>query len=185
MSSDKGSSGAGFYFALCLSSSVYALSALQAFVKRRQQAQRGDEAQNENDSERRGDAEQFETPQPEAIMLVLAAGIGLLTGSGVTVFKSAIEFVYQGFYQGGFGEVSKEMLSVVPALGGALVCIISVAVATRGGFSPGIKGSFEEIESKSPFYLLNSVSKTLAAIVTLGTGNSLGPEGKMRGCMRC
>ena len=90
-------------------------------------------------------------------------------------------------------------LPFIPALGGVLVALLS---KLGGGFPPGLKGVIESTDKSSGniddadydaakakemtpssaayhpiFYQFRFLKKTLAAIITLGTGSSLGPEG--------
>ena len=131
----------------------------------------------------------------------IAALIGALTGLAVAGFKLSIDEIRQFCYGGNLNVVFPDGIIytpfyAVPFLGAVLVSMLSLT----GDFSPGLKGVVKEVDEDSlSFYgakmalknsnqsdnniVLNldsstrSFRKALAAIVTLGTGNSLGPEG--------
>lgn len=108
-----------------------------------------------------------------------SAVVGVLSGFAVAMFKLCIESLREVMYGTPLGEHFP--VALIPALGGVGVSLL----ALFGEFSPGLRGTAREIDSIS----LNTVQderfknasrfirKPLAAIVTLGTGNSLGPEG--------
>lgn len=130
----------------------------------------------------------------------IAALIGALTGLAVAGFKLSIDEIRQFCYGGNLNVVFPDGIIytpfyAVPFLGAVLVSMLSLT----GDFSPGLKGVVKEVDEDSLSYgakmalknsnqsdnniVLNldsstrSFRKALAAIVTLGTGNSLGPEG--------
>lgn len=132
------------------------------------------------------------TPQPdllypdvgrfrfESYALINAALVGILGGWSVGLFKLAIEAVRQAAYG---MPISASLLPLIPAAGGVFVAILGLP----GAFPPGLKGTIvdsdndarltangEMKKSKRPFGFLR---KSLASVFTLGTGNSLGPEG--------
>jgi hypothetical protein len=152
-------------------------------------------------------------------ILSTAALIGILTGTNIAVFKTAVELVREGLYGDGiilpfvnpslWDEIKgddiliytlriSEILPIwlIPAIGGILVGIL----LAFGDMPPGLRDTVKEVDLDSlratnatpPDELLSCVSippapqrndlgrfsrKALAATVTLGTGNSLGPEG--------
>lgn len=139
-------------------------------------------------------------------ILSTAALIGLLTGSNIACFKTAVEFVREALYGDGV-ELLKgsdilfrisEMLPLwlIPAVGGVLVGLL----LTIGDMPPGLRDTVKEVDLDSirasnatpPDELIMCTNlppaserndfgrfsrKAIAATVTLGTGNSLGPEG--------
>jgi H+/Cl- antiporter ClcA len=114
-----------------------------------------------------------------AYVLFASAFIGVLSGFAVALFKLSIEGVREAAYGTSLSDHFPVVL--IPALGGVGVSIL----AYFGEFSPGLRGTAKEIDSLS----INSAKderfikagrflrKPLAAIFTLGTGSSLGPEG--------
>ena len=115
------------------------------------------------------------------LYLHLQAGlVGILTGCSVCFFKLSINALQKWLYT----SIPTPML--IPAIGGLLVAII----ALLGPFSPGLQGIIERIDqlssstnNRSWSQILGlstgfkSLRKVLAAVATLGTGCSLGPEG--------
>ena len=114
-----------------------------------------------------------------AYVLFASAIIGTTCGFSVCLFKLSIESLREFFYGTDFTETVPIFL--VPAIGGLAVSVL----AAFGKFSPGLLGTANEIDalsidSKKDRRFENASSflrKPLAAIVTLGSGNSLGPEG--------
>ncbi len=152
-------------------------------------------------------------------ILSTAALIGILTGTNIAVFKTAVELVRETLYGDGiilpflnpalWNELKgEEILTItlrisetipiwlIPAAGGILVGLL----LKIGEMPPGLRDTVKEVDLDSmratnaqpPDELLACVDlapapqrndfarfsrKALAATVTLGTGNSLGPEG--------
>lgn len=116
----------------------------------------------------------------EVYALVNAGIVGVLSGWAVGMFKLAIEAVRQVSYG---SDISALFLPLIPAVGGVFVALLGLP----GAFPPGLKDTIVESDtdarmvangqlkrSKRP---LGFVRKSLASVFTLGTGNSLGPEG--------
>jgi len=132
--------------------------------------------------------------QTQIYFQTLAALIGVFSGISVAEFKLSIEEVRQLTYG---GELAKDLYFMgvipyflVPVIGGCLVSLLSLS----GDFSPGLRGAVNEVDEYSLSYdsaralgnedicstnlgTFRPLRKALAAIATLGTGNSLGPEG--------
>lgn len=119
----------------------------------------------------------------DSYVLAQAALIGILTGCSVSVFKLSIEALKAFFYTGPSNVLVRHAMlrPLIPALGGLIVGLLGLF----GPFSPGLKGTLEEADSEtansneiqSSPHSFRFLRKTLAAVVTLGTGCSLGPEG--------
>lgn len=136
-------------------------------------AQQLRQQQIEEDSEEEKDA---------AGTLLLALVVGATTGLGVSLFKLSIDEVRQFAYSLDLVQyhASAFQAAFIPAVGGLIVSLL----ALTGEFSPGIRGhvaevdadclSNKQVEMKSP---LRYLRKSSAAVATLGTGCSLGPEG--------
>ncbi|KAL7237215.1 hypothetical protein ACSBR1_020306 [Camellia fascicularis] len=113
--------------------------------------------------------------------IISACFVGLLTGIGVVVFNNAVHELRDFFwgeipYRGASWlreepiEVIRERVIIVPVCGGIIVGMLNELRGTLEGptkitFMSDVKAALEPI------------LKTLAACITLGTGNSLGPEG--------
>jgi Voltage gated chloride channel len=114
---------------------------------------------------------------------LIAAIVGVITGFSVAVFKLSIEFVRQTTYSIPALVHWTGSLALIPAAGGMAVGLILLA----GSLPPGLRGTVAQVDeeatgpirttSKRVQYLTDSMRKSVAAVVTLGTGNSLGPEG--------
>lgn len=114
----------------------------------------------------------------EGGFLIISGIVGLLTGSFVTLFKLAIGLV-KGYLYGDFIglfpiSMNLGIVALVPLLGGLVVTIIQYF---NRDFGPGIGGLIEEVDNGSSFSPRRALAKASAAVATLGTGNSLGPEG--------
>ncbi|CAN4112641.1 unnamed protein product [Withania somnifera] len=118
-------------------------------------------------------------PQEEGNTTIISACfVGLFTGISVVLFNAAVheirDFCWDGIPSRGAAWLREEPIGViwqrvilVPACGGLLVSLLNSFRAT-------IEVSTQGNSVKS---VLAPVLKTMAACVTLGTGNSLGPEG--------
>ena len=114
-----------------------------------------------------------------AVTFFASAIIGIMSGFAVSIFKLSIESLREVMYGTSFAEHCP--VALIPAIGGVGVALLMLV----GEFSPGLRGTAQEVDTIS----LNTESderftngarflrKPLAAIFTLGTGNSLGPEG--------
>ncbi|CAM9413238.1 unnamed protein product [Scytosiphon promiscuus] len=114
---------------------------------------------------------------------MMAALVGVITGTAVTVFKTLIgavkEFSYSGDLLGRFppgGAASTYVGAFIPVLG-ALGVVSMMWLLQLKSYGPGLGGLTEEVDRQVPWSPRRTLGKTLAAVATLGTGNSLGPEG--------
>jgi H+/Cl- antiporter ClcA len=114
--------------------------------------------------------------------LVVAAIVGSLTGFSVAIFKLSIQALREFFYQQPLLATYPLLTICIPAAGGLTVG----GLMLLGAFPPGLRGTVKDIdEERGPVRdftarintQLNSLRKSAAAVVTLGTGCSLGPEG--------
>jgi H+/Cl- antiporter ClcA len=114
--------------------------------------------------------------------LVQAAIVGSLTGFSVAIFKLSIEAVREFCYQQPLLATYPQLIVFIPAAGGLAVG----SLLLLGAFPPGLRGTVKEIDQEGgPLRdfvsrintQLNFLRKSAAAVVTLGTGCSLGPEG--------
>nr|GMD13641.1 chloride channel protein CLC-E isoform X2 [Ipomoea batatas] len=139
-----------------------------------------------------GEAEKYDHPKGSVAMLesmitegniaiISACFVGLFTGICVVLFNIAVheirDFCWDGIADQGASWLREEPKEViwgrvilVPACGGLVVSLLNFLQTT---LDVSIKGdSRSQVKS-----LVQSFLKTVAACVTLGTGNSLGPEG--------
>uniref|UniRef100_A0A7S3KZV1 Chloride channel protein n=1 Tax=Amphora coffeiformis TaxID=265554 RepID=A0A7S3KZV1_9STRA len=119
--------------------------------------------------------------------LSLAAIVGLVSGILIAIFKFSIEFVRRAFYEQSIWEWNPATAAVIPALGGLVVGLLILV----GNFSPGLRQTVEDVDQAAGTLKetpkmgvteilkrqLGSLRKTIAAVFTLGSGCSLGPEG--------
>lgn len=117
---------------------------------------------------------------PNAYQQALAGLIGIIVGLSVAGFKLAIERIREICY---YDLINYIPIFLIPVLGGIAVSVL--AYVGDGEFPPGVVGVISEVDrdamnmnEKSKLSELGgSFRKALAAIFTLGTGCSLGPEG--------
>jgi H+/Cl- antiporter ClcA/CBS domain-containing protein len=114
---------------------------------------------------------------PESIALLLAVVIGVGTGLLVVVFRAAIALLEQYLLHDLVLPEARWMylrLLCVPLLGGALVGGIRAWIPD---FGQGLSGLKSVVQNAQEIAIVKPVAKTLAAVISLGTGTSLGPEG--------
>ncbi|KAL7533483.1 hypothetical protein ACHAXR_005263 [Thalassiosira sp. AJA248-18] len=131
-------------------------------------------------------------------ILFTAILIGLFTGTNIAIFKTAVEFFREALYGDGvklpllspmlWNSPAQEImtfsvrvsevlpLSTIPVFGGL---IVGALLRFGGDMPPGLRDTvMEDIPPPSERNdFLRFSRKALAATATLGTGNSLGPEG--------
>ncbi|KAL8129457.1 hypothetical protein V2J09_018612 [Rumex salicifolius] len=117
----------------------------------------------------------------ENFSIVSACLIGLLTGIGVVVFNNAVhelrDFFWDGIPAHGASWLREKPIEVtwprtvlVPVCGGVIVAFLNVLRDISEVPSPDLLTTRVKA-------VLRPFLKSVAACVTLGTGNSLGPEG--------
>lgn len=124
--------------------------------------------------------------EPETQFLLLAAAVGAAGALGNEAFRRAIHFSHRLFH----GEtedllrpvarISESLLVVIiPALGGLAVGLLRrVSKQKVGGYAmPGFLEAVNLKAAKLSFQ--NTLLRTLAAVITLGSGGSAGVEGPM------
>lgn len=159
----------------------------------------GDE---ENVTETTDETHQFRT---NPFLLAQAATIGMISGWVVAYFKLSVDFLRRSLYWARVTAIEHHpmWLALIPAAGGLAVGLLAIP----GPFSPGLKGTVKEVDDESSDYLIvpssassaistlatngttesnaerltyrpvRFIRKGAAAICTLGSGCSLGPEG--------
>ncbi|RWR73849.1 chloride channel protein CLC-e isoform X1 [Cinnamomum micranthum f. kanehirae] len=118
---------------------------------------------------------------PQGFVVISACVVGLLTGMGVVLFNNAVheirDFFWDGIPSRGASWLREEPLEnvwqrviLVPVCGGVMVGALN---SIRNSLEPpsGVILTSNLKAVLRPFF------KAVAAAVTLGTGNSLGPEG--------
>ncbi len=114
---------------------------------------------------------------PETIALFLAVLIGVGTGFCVVLFRTSIDFLERLLFQTvrpPLAPMGAWILVVTPMLGGLLVGGIRAGMPNFGQGLSGLKSAVQNAQEIPP---LRTIAKTMAAIISLGTGASLGPEG--------
>lgn len=111
---------------------------------------------------------------------IAACVVGLLTGIGVVLFNNAVheirDFFWDGLPSRGASWLREKPLEeiwqqviLVPVCGGVMVGMLN---SLRGSLQAPSEGMLSYLKGA-----LRPFLKAIAASVTLGTGNSLGPEG--------
>jgi len=135
----------------------------------------------------------------QAVCQFYAGSIGALTGFGIAGFKLSIESIREYSYGDLLGSMDSssvlksfesELGILIPLFGGVMVGVLALLGRLKdkisSPFPPGVGGIVDQIDkdclynrdSSSKFQeLADSFRKASAAIFTLGTGCSLGPEG--------
>ncbi|XP_031381875.1 chloride channel protein CLC-e isoform X1 [Punica granatum] len=112
--------------------------------------------------------------------IVSSCLVGLVTGLGVVVFNNGVhelrDFFWDGIPSRGASwlreapiEATWSRVILVPACGGLIVGMLNLIRSSIDGDGGGKENRVKAV--------LRPVLKAVAACVTLGTGNSLGPEG--------
>ncbi|KAK9146886.1 hypothetical protein Sjap_006789 [Stephania japonica] len=145
---------------------------------------REDEREEDEEENQQSSSIEMETEtDKETLGIVAACIVGLLTGVGVVLFNIAVheirDLLWDGIPSQGASWLREEprehtwqrVLSV-PLCGGIVVSILNY-----------LRSSLDTVCTSETLFVSNAQAavkpflKTLAASVTLGTGNSLGPEG--------
>ncbi|XP_010530979.1 PREDICTED: chloride channel protein CLC-e [Tarenaya hassleriana] len=121
-------------------------------------------------------------PPPEGIAVASACLVGVLTGIGVVLFNNCVHIIRDFFWDGipdrGASWLREEPIGsiwprviLVPTFGALMVSVLNQFRASIGD-SGADASNLDRLKA-----VLRPFLKTVAACVTLGTGNSLGPEG--------
>jgi H+/Cl- antiporter ClcA len=116
-------------------------------------------------------------PSPEVIVLLLAALVGGGAGLGVILFRLLIEVIHHVLLEGLGASASFwpiMPLVLMPIVGGAMVGAIHWWLQDLG---PGLSGLMVMVQSAQEIGPWRPVAKAVAAVLSLGSGASLGPEG--------
>ncbi|BBM99348.1 chloride channel protein, CIC family [Marchantia polymorpha subsp. ruderalis] len=130
-----------------------------------------------------------ESLPPEGFVVLMSCAVGLLTGVGVVAFNLAVheihDIVFEGIPGSGaawlrdqpFEKIWQQIL-IVPVGGGVVVGLLNTVRSSLGGGKEEQSGSGDASSFSTNVKAVGrQLLKTIAAAVTLGTGNSLGPEG--------
>jgi H+/Cl- antiporter ClcA len=116
-------------------------------------------------------------------LLGSCVAVGSLTGFTIALFKKSIAvcatLLYGADFTHGWVGTSQRLgwwAALLPALGGLVVAGLRAA-SPGGKFGPTLSGHVGEVERGRPLDVGAFAARSAAAVVTLGTGNSLGPEG--------
>lgn len=127
------------------------------------------------------DREQDEFDEPEFALILVACLIGIGTGAGVVIFNDAVKYIRQVLWDDTTVVTGRQLLShlpesvlvpqllLPPLLGSILVGLITAS--TSG------KTSVPSDGKKSSHIIVKKLARIMNAIISLGTGISLGPEG--------
>ncbi|XP_071939738.1 chloride channel protein CLC-e-like isoform X3 [Coffea arabica] len=145
----------------------------------------GNSNEDENDGgpgrEAEEEKKEEEVVSPENKAIINACLVGLFTGIGVVLFNIAVHEIRDVFWDGipdrGASWLREEPIGVkwghvilIPACGGLLVSMLKL-------FQTAIEEPKNWNLSSNVKATLDPIFKAVAACITLGTGNSLGPEG--------
>lgn len=123
----------------------------------------------------------FFPPDVDPELLGLALTLGVITGLAVAAFKISIATVTGVLYAGAIASQPSSFrqlgwyVCLIPALGGLGVTVVRFLAG--GTFGPSLAEHVSEVERRVPPRPVASLARTAAAVITLGTGNALGPEG--------
>lgn len=121
---------------------------------------------------------QGDDDEPEAAVILVACGVGLLTGAGVVLFNDIIHTIRDFVWHGETVLSGRQLLAefsemelwprivIPPVLGGLFVGLLGAGV-----------GGYQVLTESNLNAKLKPLSRAIAAAITLGTGASLGPEG--------
>lgn len=117
--------------------------------------------------------------------LLQSAVVGIVSGLSVALFKLSIETVREICYQQEVLAGAEWLRALIPALGGCAVGALLLLGGT--GFPPGLRGTVKIVDQESVAPVRDwltqiksqwgAIRKSVAAVFTLGSGCSLGPEG--------
>jgi hypothetical protein len=128
---------------------------------------------------------QIELPyylQSEAYHLIPPALVGVSVGVAVAIFKLSVEGLREFSYGNYPLPSNPELLLLIPTFGGLLVGLIRLL----GVLPPGLRETIEQVDEQDADRLpigdfwqrqADFFRKSFSSVLTLGTGNSLGPEG--------
>jgi H+/Cl- antiporter ClcA len=114
---------------------------------------------------------------PETIVLLLAVVVGGGGGLCVVLFRYLIDLTHELLLENLMGQMAgwgSWSLALIPLLGGAIVGLLRWQVKD---FGQGLTGLRTAIAGAQDIPALRPVVKALAAVISLGSGASLGPEG--------
>ncbi|CAN6984670.1 unnamed protein product [Brassica rapa subsp. trilocularis] len=116
----------------------------------------------------------FDEPPSQELAIVSACLVGVLTGISVVLFNNCVHLL-RDFSWDGIPDRGASWLRDAPI---GSVWLRVILVPTLGGLLVSVLNNLREAaEDSDTAVLLRPFLKAVAACVTLGTGNSLGPEG--------
>jgi H+/Cl- antiporter ClcA len=114
---------------------------------------------------------------PEALILLLAIAIGTGTGLLVMAFRWGIGVMQSltfEYWIGGVWPGTRYSLALGPVLGGLLVGLLRWRWSPLG---PNLAALIQVAQGKAPLSPTKALLKAIAAIISIGSGASVGPEG--------
>jgi H+/Cl- antiporter ClcA len=116
-------------------------------------------------------------PSAETVMLVSAIAVGLISGTGVTLFRKLI-LLTQEIYWHDLAVVVNEKLPwlivLIPMLGAIVVSLVRLKLDQVESLAAGKLSTSRDVGQIAYAHI---PLKTIAAALSLGSGASLGPEG--------
>ncbi|MFN3926533.1 MAG: chloride channel protein [Pseudanabaenaceae cyanobacterium] len=116
-------------------------------------------------------------PPAETVLLVLAIGVGLATGTGILLFRKLILLAQELYWHDlavQLRAVHPWLLALIPILGGGLVALLRLPLDRAPSTSRRIQAIAKQL-GLLPYQEMPV--KTTAAALSLACGASLGPEG--------
>lgn len=125
----------------------------------------------------------FDQQPSQELAIASACLVGVLTGISVVLFNNCVhllrDFSWDGIPDRGASWLREAPIGsnwlrviLVPTIGGLVVSILNQLREAAGDSAVDSDSSLDRVKA-----VLRPILKTVAACVTLGTGNSLGPEG--------
>lgn len=111
-----------------------------------------------------------------ALMLLVAIGVGTLTGFGVALFRLTLDALFK-FNFGAVAELMPWAVLALPALGGLITAVWMRIVTRRFETGLGVAGIMEAVAlHDGRIGLRGSIARVIGAILTIGFGGASGPE---------
>ena len=117
-------------------------------------------------------------PSAETVMLVSAIAVGLISGTGVTLFRKLILLTQEIYWHDLAVLLSQKfpwLIVLIPMLGAIVVSLVRLKLDQFESVATGKSPSSARDVGQIPY--AHIPLKTIAAALSLGAGASLGPEG--------
>lgn len=119
-------------------------------------------------------------PRGTPLLVAFAVLVGLVSGVIATAFRTGIELAAEFFFEGGerllAGSLGRWYIALLPAIG-FLIVVWLLHVALGGEAGHGVASIMERVAlGGGRLPVRPTVVRTLGAIITIGSGGSVGPE---------